>query len=85
MAVGEAQQFRPEADGKSLGSDAAPPRNEIVAHLMNEHHDGQNEQKRYDCPDQQTFATENRARASCKLLLLPNFHRLSGSGQPTRP
>ncbi len=70
VLIRETDQFGPKTDGKSLGADAAPARNQIVAHFMDKDHNGQNEQKRNDGPDKQAFATQKKANASCKSLLL---------------
>ncbi len=46
VTVVEADEFRPEADGEGVDADAAPAADEEVPHLVDEDHDGQNEQER---------------------------------------
>jgi hypothetical protein len=53
VAIVEAENFGPEADGKGLDADAAPAPDEIVAHLVDEHDDGQHEKERHDGADKQ--------------------------------
>ncbi len=42
---------------------------------MDKDHNGQNEEKWYDGPDKQAFATQKKANASCKALLLTKHYR----------
>ena len=48
MAVGEADEFAPEADGKHQHAHAAPARDEKMTELVDEDHDRQDEQERND-------------------------------------
>ncbi|MBA8849609.1 hypothetical protein FHW20_000513 [Ochrobactrum intermedium] len=60
--IRETDQLGPKTDGKSLGADAAPARNQIVAHFMDKDHNGQHKQKRNDGPDKQAFATQKKGQ-----------------------
>ena len=48
MAVVEAKKLRTETDGEHQHPDAAPARHQKMTKLVEEHHDGQNEQERYE-------------------------------------
>ena len=48
VAIVEAEQFRAEADREGEHAHAAPARDQEMAELVKEHHDGQHEQERHD-------------------------------------
>ena len=74
VAVVEAEKFGPEADRKGLYADAAPAPDQIVAHFMDEHDDGQDEQERYERAEQDAAGAENREE--CIAQVVPsNFGR----------
>src|SRR2546430_16861381 len=45
VPIGEAEELAPEPDGKHLHPNAAPPRHEKMAELVEKNDDGQNEQE----------------------------------------
>ncbi len=51
-AVVEADQLGSEADREAGHPDAAPPPDQEMAHLVDEHHDGEDEQERHDVAEQ---------------------------------
>jgi hypothetical protein len=59
MPIIEAKKFRAEADGECGDADAAPAPDEIVAHLVHEDDDRQDEEERDDRADQQAFGAED--------------------------
>ena len=64
VPVVEAKQLRAEANGKRHDTDAIPAGNQKMAKLVEEDHDGQHKQKRYDVAED---APAERAQARQKI------------------